>query len=210
MIPESPDDTNDLLVRAEQGQDRAREVLLERHRERLKRMVRLRMDCRLVRRIDPSDVVQDTLIVASEHFDKYLRERPVAFYPWLRRLAVQRLIDAQRRHLTSRRRSLRNEAGNLPELAPDASSPLLEWAVDSCSGPLTRVSRDELRRHVRRSIAELAEIDREVLMLRYLEQLSVRDVAQILEISEAAVKGRQLRALERLRNMIDSEYGEGL
>ena len=91
-------DTDKLLNRAAGGDRSAQERLLERHRAQLGRMIAVRMHPRLAARFDPSDVVQEALIVANERLPGYLHERPVAFYPWLRQLAYERLVDLHRRH----------------------------------------------------------------------------------------------------------------
>jgi hypothetical protein len=90
------DETEALLDRAGSGDDRARQQLLSRHRSRLRQMVNLRLDRRLVARIDPSDIVQEALADAARNFADYLCDRPVPFYPWLRRFAWERLDDVNR------------------------------------------------------------------------------------------------------------------
>ena len=89
----SPNNVEQLLMRAAQGEEAAVTELLGGYRDRLRKMVTSRLDSRLVARIDPSDVVQETLIVAAGNLPRYAREQPLPFYPWLRRLALQRLID---------------------------------------------------------------------------------------------------------------------
>jgi hypothetical protein len=84
-MPRHAPDTDELLRRAEHGDEQARQTVLIRHRQRLKHMVALRLDRRLAARIDPSDVVQEALLDAARGFDDYLRRRPLPFYPWLRR-----------------------------------------------------------------------------------------------------------------------------
>src|SRR4051794_21065968 len=96
--PAGPD-TDQLLDEASRGDGAARGRLLERHRPRLRRMVALRLDRRLAARLDPSDVVQEALVEAAARLDEYLRDRPIPFYPWLRRLAWVRMTDAFRGHL---------------------------------------------------------------------------------------------------------------
>ena len=86
MVAPEPD-TDELIAGASRGDDRARQQLLDRHRGRLRRMVAVRLDRRLAPRIDPSDVVQETLGEAAAKLSGYLRDRPLPFYPWLRRLA---------------------------------------------------------------------------------------------------------------------------
>src|SRR5438552_3696203 len=112
--PPGPD-TDQLLADASRGDGDARGQLLERHRSQLRRMVAVRLDRRLAARVDPSDVVQDALAEAAVQLEKYLRDRPMPFYPWLRRLAYLRLADAYRRHVQAGQRSVnREEPSALP------------------------------------------------------------------------------------------------
>ena len=115
-------DTDHLLAAASRGDRTARGPLLERHRRRLRRMVDVRLDRRLAARVDPSDVVQEALADAARRLDKYLRDRPIPFYPWLRRLAWDRLADAYRRHLRAGQRSVVREE---PPPLPGVSSMVL-------------------------------------------------------------------------------------
>lgn len=193
-----------LLAQARDGNSQATQELLDQHRSRLKRMVAVRMDDRLVRRIDPSDVVQETLITALRALDDYLREPTVGFYPWLRQIAWERLIDLHRRHLHAERRSLLRET-----MSDRSSCDLALMLTRSEDGPLTRAAWHELQERTRAALDKLAAADREVLVLRLLEQNSVKETAQILGCSPGAVKTRQVRALQRLRRELaglDEEF----
>ena len=109
-----PSDTDELLRQATLGDNDARQRLLDRHPGRLRQMVAVRMDRRLSARVDPSDVVQEALADASQHLDDYLRDRPLAFYPWLRRFAWERLVALHRRHVLAGKRSVtREERGDV-------------------------------------------------------------------------------------------------
>src|ERR1043166_2602284 len=106
----------DLLRRAGQGDALARDELFAQHRDRLRRLIAVRLPRRLAARLDPSDLVQDVLIKAYQQLDGYLREMPLPVYAWLRQIAAQRLIDFHRRHfLAQRRRILREEPPALPD-----------------------------------------------------------------------------------------------
>src|SRR5262249_43752058 len=105
----TPPDTDELLARSAAGDRDARGALLQRHRDRLRRMVAVRLDSRLLARVDPSDLVQEALAEAERRLDDYLLRRPLPFYPWLRRLAEERLIDEYRRHVGAGRRSVTRE-----------------------------------------------------------------------------------------------------
>jgi RNA polymerase sigma-70 factor (ECF subfamily) len=141
-------ETEELLRLVGRGDDVALQRLLGRHSDRLRRTVAVHMDRRLARRLDPSDIVQEALADASRKLSGYLRDRPLPFYPWLRRLALERLIQAHRRHLRSTTRAVgREEPEGLP--LPSESALLLvdrlaasgrcQGALDSraCSAPFT-------------------------------------------------------------------------
>jgi RNA polymerase sigma-70 factor (ECF subfamily) len=198
-------DTAELLRRAGGGDRLARGALLQRHRARLRRLIALRLDPRLAARIDPSDVVQEVLVEADRRLDRYVSERPLPFYPWLRQLAVERLVDQHRRHVRAGRRSVTREE---PQGLLDASADTLLGLVGGGESPSAGLRREELRQRVRVALEGLAEADREVLVLRYLEQLTAHEVGAVLGISEAAAKKRALRALQRLRERLKGEPGE--
>jgi RNA polymerase sigma-70 factor (ECF subfamily) len=198
-------DTDHLLDRAGRGDAAARVQLLVRHEKRLRQLVAWRMDRRLAARIDPSDVVQETLADAVQQLSDYLRDRPLPFYAWLRQLALDRLAALHRHHVRAQKRSvLREEQRALP--LPDASAlELAERLLARGSSPSARLRRHERRERLQAALARLAAADREVLVLRHLEQLPIREVAAVLGITEGAVYTRHVRALERLRRLLGDD-----
>jgi RNA polymerase sigma-70 factor, ECF subfamily len=193
-------ETEALLEQARRGDVAARQQLLGRHRDRLRQMVAVHLDRRVTARVDPSDVVQEALADAARKLDDYLRNRPLPFYPWLRRLAWERLVKLHRRHIAADRRSVTREE---PAPLPDQSAQeLAVRLVAPGTSPSNAALRQELHGRVQAALAELPWRDREVLVLRYLEQLSTAEVAAVLGISPGAVKLRHLRALERLRRLL--------
>jgi RNA polymerase sigma-70 factor, ECF subfamily len=108
-VPRGPD-TDQLLQQASEGDPRARGQLLDRHRSRLRDLIALRLDRRLAARVDPSDVVQETLAEAAARLSAYLRKRPMPFYPWLRQLALDRIGEMHRLHIKVHKRSVEREA----------------------------------------------------------------------------------------------------
>lgn len=204
---EAHEDTDALLRRVHGGDGSAVSLLLDRHRGRLRRMVAVRIDDRLAARIDPSDVVQETLIEAAGKLPRYAADRPLPFYPWLRRLAIQHMTRLRRVHAGTARRAVDREAEHVP--LPDRSAWLLaERIVTSETGPNGHAVRAERRRAVHDALQALSERDREILVLRYLEQLSSREIAAVLELSENAVKMRHLRALQRMQAVLGGDFGE--
>jgi RNA polymerase sigma-70 factor, ECF subfamily len=205
-MADAPPDTEELLHRAGRGDSVATNDLLQRHRGRLRRMVGVRIDRRLAARIDPSDVVQDALADAAKRLPNYLRDRPLPFFPWLRRLAWERLALLHRTQVRTARRSVDRE--ELPALPNESVLELADRVLAKSSGPSAAVRREEQRALVRRALERLPERDREVLVLRQLEELSVAEVAAVLGIGEKAVYARQLKAMERLRAALSPDLGE--
>ena len=99
-----------LLSDAARGDASAVRSLLEQHRDRLRRMVAVRLDRRLAPRLDPSDVVQEALADAAKRLPDYLRDRPMPFYPWLYRLVADRLAVTHRNHIASAVRAVGESA----------------------------------------------------------------------------------------------------
>ena len=166
------------------------------------------MDRRLAARVDAADVVQDTLADAVRELPEYLRDRPLPFYPWLRQLAWDRLIELHRRHVRARRRSVTREERWEPLLPDESAMVLAERLTGRTSSPSARLRRAETCARVRSALARLAESDRELLVLRHLEQLSLAEIAAVLGTSEATAGKRHLRALERLRGLLAPPFRE--
>lgn len=201
------EDTDALIDQAANGDISARTKLLARHRDRLTRMVTMRMDPCLAPRFDPSDVVQETLIVADARLEDYLRSRVVAFYPWLRKLATERLIRLREEHLQAKKRSVRREIRADLALSNESVSCLAGRLADNVPSPSENMVRDELRRRIHTSLKSLRPKDREILELLYLEQLKTAEVADVLEISPGNVRARHFRALNRLAQMLENHEG---
>jgi RNA polymerase sigma-70 factor (ECF subfamily) len=208
MSEEIPD-ADELLKRACQGDDSAMQHLLEDNRDRLRRMVAVRMDPQIRSRIDPSDVVQEALIVAAERFSEYARTHPLPFYPWLRQIAWEQLVAMHHRHVRTRKRSVLREDAPPMDLTDESVMQLADrLAVDGPS-PSSRLVNEEMRLRVREAMDKLPLPYREVLVMRHLEQLRIDEMAAILRIDEAAVKMRCFRAAKRLRKLLGQRTSEG-
>jgi RNA polymerase sigma-70 factor (ECF subfamily) len=209
-MPALPDgsETQQLIARAAQGDAAAREELLARFRAPLRRMVAIRMDRRIAARVDPSDVVQEAMKDAHARLPEYLTQPQLAFYPWLRRIAWDRLVDMYRTHLGAERRSVLKEEADAPPLNDESVVQLAQRLVTNSTNPGQRVMLAELQARTKLALAELKPHDREILVLRYLEQLSVEEIAAVLNISSTAVTSRHLRAVQRLRRLLGPTFGE--
>jgi RNA polymerase sigma-70 factor (ECF subfamily) len=190
--------TERLLSLAKQGDSHARQQLFSRYQDRLRRMVCAYLDPRLAARLDPSDVLQDALIHAAVRFQEYLDGRPIEFYPWLRQFVRQELVTVYRRHVAAERRTIRKEENDALELNDASAQQLAARLTSNDTSPSQRLNRRELTDAVKRAIGQLAEIDQELLFMRWIEQMSIRETAEALQLSESAVKSRFTRILERI------------
>jgi RNA polymerase sigma-70 factor, ECF subfamily len=197
----SQPDTQELIERAARGDAEARGELLVRHRKRLLKMVAERLDRGVAARLDPSDVVQEALAAAAQHLDEFLRTRPLPYYAWLRQFAWEKLVKLHRHHIRSKKRSVtREEAWSMP--LPEDSVVRLARLLSKGASPSQALIRNEMRERLRAALDQLAPHDREILVMRNLEQLPVAEIAEVLGLTEGTVKVRHLRALRRLRDIL--------
>jgi RNA polymerase sigma-70 factor (ECF subfamily) len=192
----------ELLEAARDGDEPALAALFERHRGRLERMVRLRLDGRLQGRVDPADVVQDAYLAVRAKFPHYSADPRVAFFVWLRLEVGQKLVDVHRFHLGAQLRSARQEVALHRGAMPQVSSVSL---AEHLLGKLTTAShaamRAELKVRVQEALNSMDPQDREVLVLRHFEELSNSEVAQVLGLKPTAAVNRYVRALRRLKDV---------
>jgi RNA polymerase sigma-70 factor (ECF subfamily) len=203
MWPDSPV-TQELLTKAGQGEPAAVDQLLARHREPVRRMIDMRLDPAIAARVDASDIVQEVLLEASRRLKDYLRRPDMPFHLWLRHIAKDHIIDAHRRHRQAKRRTVDRERP-MRAHQPDRSS--LELVVELVDGeptPATAAIRQELEKRFQSVMVSLEDDDREIILMRHFEQLSNQEVAAALGLTEAAASMRHLRALRRLRTLLNS------
>jgi RNA polymerase sigma-70 factor (ECF subfamily) len=199
---------SDLLRRAGQGDQQALGDLFEGYRDRLRRMVRLRLNRRLQQRVDPSDVVQEAYLEAAKRLEAYLGERPLPFYLWLRHITGQKLVDVHRRHLEARARQIGREVSLYQGAMPEATSAsLAAQLLGKLTSPSKALQRAELQTRIQDVLNSMDPIDREVLALRHFEQLSNAEAAQVLGLSQSAASKRYVRALERLDDLLTGVIG---
>lgn len=197
-------DTDVLLDRIAAGEPEAVGLLLMRHEPRLRRMVRSRLDPRLAPRVDPSDVVQETMAEAHLKLRCYASDRPIPFYAWLRGIAWDKLVGLIRRHIHAQRRSIHREVNQL-ELSGDSQRLLVKRMLAISTTPSQAAIRREVNQRVRSAINQLAPRDHEVIVLKHLEELTVPEIAAVLGIGEEAVNSRYRRAVQRLHHLLNDE-----
>jgi RNA polymerase sigma-70 factor (ECF subfamily) len=203
-IPPDSSETLALLEEVRRGERAAFERLFARHRPALRRFIDLRLDRRVRARLDPSDVVQETQMEAYSRLPDFLRRQPMPFHVWLRRTAYERLLKVRRQHVESAQRSVQRE-----EALPDRSSVLLaRRLLQSGLSPSRHAIKAEMAARVADALGQLPETDREVLVMRHVEQRPYEEVAYILGIEAAAARKRYGRALLRLRGVLFAGGGE--
>ena len=197
------DRTSELLADARAGSEDAINNLLNRQRNVLRRQVQLRLDKRIRRRVGVSDIVQDVLIEANRRLDGYLENPKMPFSLWLRQMARDRMIDAHRRHRLTAKRSVDKEQPLMSPANLDRSSMELDpELIDPEPTPAAAATMKEVSRRVTASMQLLEDVDRDVITLRHFEHLTNGEVAKRLGVSEPAASMRYLRAVRRLRAVL--------
>ncbi len=185
------------------GSDQFAEVF-SRYEDRLQRMIRFRLDRRLYGRVDSADVLQEVWLDASKRVTEYVANPVVPVFIWLRQIAWQTIIDLHRRHLGAQKRSVANEVAlGVSGGQEDTSLSIAARLAGDLTSPSQAAMRDERMLQLRQALAEMDEIDREVLALRHFEELGNNEVAEILGIQKTAASNRYIRALKRLKEVLE-------
>lgn len=202
-MADEPSELIELRRRVECGDEAALLELYARHRPRLRRMVKLRLDHRLQGRLDPSDVLQEAYLDVARRTREYLADPRMPPFLWLRWITAQKLLVLHRQHLGSKARDANLEVslhyGALPQAT---SASLAAMLLGRLTSPTRAVLRAELQRRLQDVLNTMEPIDREVLTLRHFEELNNSETAQALEISRTAASNRYIRALKRLKEAL--------
>ncbi|MCX7404003.1 MAG: sigma-70 family RNA polymerase sigma factor [Planctomycetia bacterium] len=195
-----------LMDRARQGDQSAVNGLLARHREAIKRIIDRRMDRRVQQRVDASDIVQEVMIEASRRLYDYLANPIMPFQLWLRQMAKDRVIDAHRRHRVASSRSVDREVSmTLPAGEDHSQADMMGQVADDELTPAAAATWHELERRFAGAVEMLDEDDRQIVLLRHFEHLSTADASAVLGLSKAAAGMRYLRAMRKLRVLLDGD-----
>lgn len=200
------------LQQATQGDTKLLAELLGQHRDRLRKMIQVRLDRRLQGRVDPSDVIQDAFIEASTRLPDYLANPAMPFFVWLRFITAQKLLILHRHHLQTQARDANREVSLFSGVLPAASSAALaQQLLGHQTSPSQAAIRAERKFRLEEALNRMQTIDREVLLLRHFEELGNLETASVLGISPTAANNRYVRALKRLKEilmeMLDSGPG---
>ncbi len=178
--------------------------LFERHRARLERMVSLRMDPALRPRVGASDVLQEAYLEIADRLGDYLADPRMPFFLWIRFITAQRLLKLHRHHAGTKKRDVRRQVALDRPLGPAATSVALADRLAATGITPSGVAVvGEMRRQLEEALEGMNATDREVLVLRHFEELSNAETADVLGIRSDAASKRYLRALERLREVLE-------
>jgi RNA polymerase sigma-70 factor (ECF subfamily) len=200
-------DPERLLADVREGRAESLGALLELYRNYLSLLARTQIDLHLHGRADPSDLVQETFLEAYRDFGQFRGGTEAELLAWLRRILVHNLSRLVEKHLRTRKRDPRREVSLQRYLtAMERSSAGLEAAlVSPCSSPSAQAQRRELAAVLADQLARLKPEYREVIVLRNLEGLSFEEVARRMGRASGAVRMLWLRALDRLKELLEGE-----
>ncbi len=197
-----------LLDSAKSGDADALNSLILRHRERLKRMVKLRLNPALRGRVDESDIIQDACVEAAKRFPEYVKAPKAPFFLWMRQIVGHKLIDAHRVHLDADKRAANREISIHRGSTPSVNSTCLaEKLLGRFSSPSAAAVVGPTMVIAGSGSTMKDEMDREILALRHFEQLTNLEAAGALGIDKSTASKRYVRALARLKTLIDQVPG---
>ncbi len=201
------DPTNFDLIEAQirDGDKQALALAFELFQPRLAKMVELRMDSRLKGRIDSNDVLQEAFLTLQKKLPRYCESADLPLFLWFRLETLQKLIDMHRFHLGTQMRSAGQEVSLHKGPSPQVSSlSLAEQLLGRLTSASVAAMRSELRLKVQEALNQMEPIDREILALRHFEELTNAEAARVLELSPTAACNRYVRALRRLKDVLEA------
>src|SRR4051812_43062264 len=203
VMEHTPGETTEPIERPPGGDRRALATLFDRYRDRLRRMVELRLDARVRARLDASDVLQEAFLDVAHDLDAYLADPKLPPLLWLRLHVGRRLTTLHRQHLGAKMRDAGLEISLYQHPLPEASSAALAaMLLGRHTSPTQAAQRAERLLRVQEALNSLDPIDRAVLALRHFEQLGRAEAAQVLGITPEAGAKRYFRALKRLKDAL--------
>lgn len=183
-------------------------ALILKYQDRLERVIAFRMDSRLRTRVDAADVLQDAFVEATQRIDDYRAcSDKMSFFLWLRFITIQKLHQLHRHHLGVQARDAGRDIGIFggagARNGQETSMVLAAQLLGKMTSPSHAAIREEQKRKLESALAEMEDMDREALALRHFEHLSNSETAQLLGLSESAASNRYIRAVRRLKLILD-------
>lgn len=200
-----PENLDELVVRIIGGDRPALAELFQSYRDRLGRVVRFRLHPRLQGRIDVEDVLQDAWLRAESRIPSFLNEASQSPFVWFRMIVTQALVDLHRRHFGADKRDARRECSIDGRWSAESTATSLTFHLAGrLPSPSSAAAKAESAAVLDRALEELTELDREVLVLRHFEELTNAETALVLGITQQAASMRYVRALERLKGVLET------
>lgn len=196
------------IERVRRGDTQALAEAFDEYRPRLQKITEFRIKPRLLGRVDPDDILQETYLNAAKRCTYAQGDTEQSLFIWLRLVMAQTLVDVHRRHIGAEMRDAGREVSLQPESSSDdATFSLAFHLLASITSPSLALQRAEMAEHLRASIDQMDPIDREVLVLRHFEELTNQEVAELLGLHRKAASIRYFRALKRLRTILEETSG---
>ncbi len=206
-LPENVPETNvdpKLIERLRNDGDQVLAEAFAANRERFWYLVTFRIDRRVAARIDADDVLQEAYVAATKRLPHYLKQPDFSLFVWLRLIVSQTLIDVHRRHLGAEMRSVGREISlGGPKFPQSTSESLAGQIALSQTSPSGAAMRDEAAASLERAIEQMSQLDQETIALRHFEGLTNSEAAEVLGISVTAASNRYVRALSRLKEILE-------
>jgi RNA polymerase sigma-70 factor (ECF subfamily) len=204
-MPTLVDEMDALLSRAREGDNDAAGSLLTSQEEAVRCLVSARFDRRLAARLDVEDVIQDVWVVVVRRLPRYKKDPGMPFPDWVQHVTLDCLARCRRVHLRAKKRSVFAEGRrNLCRHGPDCKSFITSVEFHG-EGPGCNCDRHELCECVGKLVKSLPHSDQELLRMRVLQGVPVRDVAMSLRMTVATVRLRLFRTLRWLRQCLEDE-----
>lgn len=191
-----------LIEEARRQAPGALDRLLESYRNYLRLLARTGVDPALRGKADASDVVQETLLKAHQHFDQFEGRTEAELVGWLRQILARNLADLSRRYRSAGARAIGREQ-SLDDFDGAASRAALRLFVPNGQSPSQSAQRREMSLVLADALSELTADYREVLVLRTLEGRDWDEVAGAMGRTPGAVRLLWARALKKLRPLIE-------
>jgi RNA polymerase sigma-70 factor (ECF subfamily) len=180
------------------GPPRTPDASLERCRNYLLLLARLQLDPGLWGVLDPSDVVQQTLLKAHAKRDQFRGGSEGEMLAWLRTIQAHNLDDLARKHAPR----LRGRERALEEALEESSLRLDRWLASDSTSVGGRAIRDEQLLRLAEALTGLSEDQRTALELKHLRDLPVSEISRMMGKSPAAVASLLYRGLKTLRDLL--------
>lgn len=196
------------LERLREGDEDALAELFAKYRDRLYHIISVRMDRRLAGRVDADDVLQEVYLDASSRIHHFVKNHSGSFFVWVRLIATQTMANVFRRHLDAQKRDAKREISiHTGEAYESPTAPIAMQLLGRLTSPSRAAIRKETVRELEEAIASMKPMDREIITMRHFELLSNSEIAEVLGIADKAASIRYVRAITRLKDLMEEILG---